>query len=112
MKKLFLVFAVIALVISCALPTRAADVTLSILVPDAWVAPTIAAIKDKWPMPVDWYPGETQGVRIKLWTEHQMRIWLRNIVAPYKNEQDRIAALTASGYTPINDEDIPIEISQ
>ena len=91
---------------------KAADVTLSIVVPNDWVAPTIAAIKEKWPVPTDWYPAQPEGIRIKLWTEHQIRAWLRNIVAPYKNEQDRTTVLSTGGYVPIGDEDIPIEISQ
>ena len=112
MKRLFLISFAIGLAIASVSLAKAADVTLSIVVPSDWVAPTVAAVKDKWPVPVDWYPGEPEGIRIKLWTEHQIRVWLRNIVAPYKNEQDRIAALAAGGFSPINDDDIPIEISQ
>jgi len=111
MKRLLLIIAIISIVSSFS-TVKAADVTLSIVVPDAWITATINAVKDKWPMPADWYPGEAEGVRIKLWTEHQMRAWLRNIVAPYKNELDRAAALAAGGYVSLNDDDIPIEISQ
>ena len=110
MKKLFFLLFFVVLLGSSV--TKAADVTLSIVVPNDWVAPTIAAIKDKWPVPTDWYPGESEGVRIKLWTEHRIRVWLRNIVAPYKSELDKTTVLTTGGYVSTADEDIPIEISQ
>jgi hypothetical protein len=108
MNRLFLTIALLAIMSTRVL---AADVDLCVTVPDAWVSATIAAVQDKWPIPDNWYPEEAQGVRVKRWTESKIRSWLRNIVAPYKNEQDREAVLTSGGYSPIVDDDIPIEIT-
>jgi hypothetical protein len=110
MKKLFLV-CIIALIVSFAGSAIAADVTLQIKVPSAWVPATVAAITDMYPIPPEWRTGQPQGVRVKTWTEYQIRAWLRNIVAPYRTKLDKEAALAASEYVPTVADDIPITIS-
>ncbi len=126
MRKLIIVIAIfcsLSLVVAV-MPAdvKAANVELCITVPDAWVSATIAAVTEKWPMPVDWFAEEDEdgnfiaivpeGTRVKRWTEHKLRAYLRNIVAPYKTKLDRQAALEAGGYVATGDTDIPIEISQ
>ena len=116
MKKLIIAMAIV-LTLSFAVvvkPTevKAADVDLCITVPSDWVPATTAAVIAKWAIPEDWFAEEPEGARVKKWTEHKLRAYLRNIVAPYKTKLDREAALEAGGYVATGDTDIPIEISQ
>ena len=107
MKKIIMIAAMILMFATSAM---AADVLLTVTVPDAWVQPTIAAVTDMWPIPDTWLPGVAQGVRVKKWTEHRIRVWLQEIVAPYKNKMDKAAALEASGFVPIANDSVPILI--
>ncbi len=109
MKKLIMI---VFLTFAFTAPALAADVKLEINVPSAWVSATVAAVTDKWPIPEDWFPESPQSVRTKKWTEHKLRSYLQNIIAPYKTKLDRQAALDAGEFVPTGDTDIPIEISQ
>jgi hypothetical protein len=96
MKK----FIFAALFLAFASTAGAADVQLTVTVPDAWVDPTIAAINSV-------FPGrEEAGMTNKEWAEYQIKMWLKGIVAPYKTRIDREAALEAAGYEETTSDEV------
>jgi len=95
MKKL--IFSV--LFFAFASTAGAADVQLTVTVPDAWVQPTIAAFNSV-------FPDKPDGTTNKQWVEYQVRQWMKSIVAPYKTRIDREAALEAAGYTETTTDEV------
>jgi hypothetical protein len=82
---------------------QSADITLEIVIPDAWVETATDAVDSIWPGRVE--AGKTK----KQWAEYHIRQWLKEIIVQYKNRKDQETILDAGGYDPIEPDDIPLE---
>ena len=105
-KYEIIAFVTLLLLIGCVFKASAADVTLNITVPDAWVSDAIATVNSK-------FPGrEEAGMTNKQWTEYQISQWLKGMIVDYRNRTSKETILAAQGYTEITEDDVQIDISQ
>lgn len=101
MKKVLLVLAILATIVMVQ-KSFAADVTLEVTIPDAWVVIASEAIDNR-------FEGRTEsGMTIKQWAEYQIKEWLKDIIVPYKNNKSQLDAADNCGHVDITRDDIPL----
>lgn len=90
------IIAVACLALFMSSTAQAADVTLQIVVPDAWVGRALAATNSVW-------PDKPANLTQKQWAEYNLRQYLKRVIVEYENRVKKEAALDAANYQDLTE---------